>query len=422
MVTPTKCGQPLAVGQAIMSGSTVQGSLTIAAARQDGSAATAATKLRPCELVKLSIAGLDAHPPHMQSGWVFDISSAVGGFLGTSDGDARRVGCSRAGAGAGRWQSFKSDYSGSIDEPATLRMPESADGGPVMLVAAYATSLASQQSQVSLTAQMSLSVDAADTDKSLCAAAVPAGGDAAAAAAPPLPAGLRAHGCLQCLAWLVCLLPGAIVARHRSLLGLRLPTAAGGVEQWYAIHRVSQSLGVVATLAGVGCAVGSIGVSLDHWHSCVGCAVPCLAVVQGILGWGCRPPKEDVARRARWLKMHRALSGTMTPLALFCVGSGIYMALDRAGTIGSALLMVAAGLLAAAGVATAYCEWRACSAKPAGALGQSLALSAGPGGEPQDEGAGAGEARGGRGGPLAAVALLLAAAAAAAAALLAGDS
>ena len=123
MMTPTKCGQPLAVGQDIMSGSTVQGSqrIALAAARHDGSAATAATKLRPCERLKLSIAGLDAHPPHMQSGWVFDISSTVGGFLGTSDGDARRVGCSRAGAGAGRWQSFKSDYSGSIDEPATLR-------------------------------------------------------------------------------------------------------------------------------------------------------------------------------------------------------------------------------------------------------------------------------------------------------------
>ena len=173
-------------------------------------------RLLPCEQVQVSLPGITR--PIATSAWLFDASD--GTFL---DHPARASGCDGK-----RWQSWNLDQSISIESPATLRMPRS---GTVTLRGAYVHSSASDDypnDPVQITAEMSLSIDLTGDD-SACKAPLP---KTVSAGLPSLPAGMKAHGCLQSIAWLLLLFPVrtpyrpcctcghtcSVVALHRSSL------------------------------------------------------------------------------------------------------------------------------------------------------------------------------------------------------------
>lgn len=149
------------------------------------------SRLLPCEAVQVSLPGFTS--PIATSAWLFDASD--GTFL---DQPAGASGCDGK-----RWQSWNRDNGGSTKLPATLRMPRS---GAVTLRGAYVTSSAADaypDHAVQITAEMSLSIDPSGDD-SACKAPLP---KPLSTGLPPLPAGMKAHGCLQSIAWLLLLFP-----------------------------------------------------------------------------------------------------------------------------------------------------------------------------------------------------------------------
>ena len=154
---------------------------------------------------------MPADTPATKTAWVFDAS--LGTFL--DGGDAHAVGC-----GGKRWQSETRAYTRNT-APTVLRMPPSNTSGPVTLKAALASCPAGSQCHVEITASLSLAVDPAG-DNSACAAPLPP--PSPPGPPPDLPQMMKVHGCLQSFAWLLCLFPGAMAARYKSLFGL---TGAG---------------------------------------------------------------------------------------------------------------------------------------------------------------------------------------------------
>lgn len=147
-------------------------------------------RLLPCETIQISVPS--AVGPADRTAWLFDATDGM--FL---DQPASSSGCSGK-----RWQSW--DTGGSTRTPASLRMPSS---GMVTLVGAYVTSArasAMPSDAVKITAPISLTVDPSGDDAACAKVAEPAHGSTAL---PPLPTGMKAHGCLQSIAWLLLLFP-----------------------------------------------------------------------------------------------------------------------------------------------------------------------------------------------------------------------
>ena len=390
----------------------------------------------PCEDVQVSIAGLSASST---TAWLFDASA--GAF---HDSPAEASGCDGK-----RWQSWNRATSSSTDVTAVLRMPST---GTVALHGAHATSTDAQaECAVMITDSLSLAVDPAGDD-SACAAALPPpaapGGDDDAA--PPLSSGMKAHGCLQSIAWLLLLFPvrsrpaladgsrerrprvdccatllargavaslsvnsgwtltltlctyvqGAMAARYKSIffrstnsssssksVSIALlsgeeeegqPPAAtaaavGGssdeppVETWFTLHRGAQSVGSLASIAGVAVAWSSMGgLNLMHWHNRFGAALPLVLIAQVVAGV-CRPAKDDAAKRRQFLLLHRVLGGVSLLLGLFCVCTGTHMAYGEPVTAYFGAVMGCVGVACALAVA---CEFKlggggAAAAQPA---------------------------------------------------------
>ena len=115
-------------------------------------------------------------------------------------------------------------------------------------------------------------------------------------------------------------------------LGSDTPVVSSSVERWFVLHRGAQSVGALLSIAGVVCALFSMGCTLTHWHNRLGYVVPFLLIAQ-VTAATARPSKDEVEKRRRFLTIHRVLGGLALFFGLFCVWTGAHMAYGEPLTV-----------------------------------------------------------------------------------------